>query len=152
MAKRLKINLLPTWSDKSGDSPQGPWTYVRHASANPGALQVSWARYTRPGPPLEMSDERLVSVVRGLAAKPGAQILSQSNGNSIWGRFGCVVATTPKFRFQAWLINKGPDNVLVTHTAPLTVDEEELSEAEQIAMGIYVAEGEGPSTAKPLLQ
>ena len=151
MPSRLKVSPLPTWSDKSRDNPQGPPTYIRHASANPGALQVSWASYTAAGAPPRMTDDGLIQLAMRLATGSGAQFVSRHNGNSSWGRFGCVVATTPQHRMQIWVINSGPESVLVTHTGPNPPDEVEILEAEQIAMGILVTDAEDRPTKKPSL-
>ena len=143
MANRLNIDLLPTWTDRSRDHPQGPPTYIRHASSDPGALQVSWASYSRPGPPPQMTDGGLTQLATRLATSPGARIESSTVGKSAWGRFACVVAHAPDRRMQVWVINNGPDNVLVTHSYSGSgqPDASELSEAEQIAMSIRVTEG-----------
>jgi hypothetical protein len=151
MANRLKINFPTSWSDASSDNPQGPPTYIRHTSENPGALQVSFASYTGAAPPPHMTDEDLIQLASNLAMSPNAKEISKSNGNSNWGRFGCVVSTSPEFRMKVWVINKGTETVLVTHTGPNPPDEAELSEADQIVMGIYIADGDKPSMKKPSL-
>jgi hypothetical protein len=145
MASRLRVNLPPTWSDQSGEYPEGPPTYIRLASANPGALQISWASYTRAGPPPPITDEGLIQLATRLATSSGERVVSQKNGDSNWGRFGCVVAITPQQRLQVWVINNGRDKILVTHTGPNPPDEAELSEADQIVMDIGVTEADEPA-------
>ena len=127
------VNLLPACSDRSRDHPQGPPTYIRHASTNPGALQISWVSYSRPGPPPQMTDDGLIKFASRPAAGRGARVVSQCVGNSGWGRFGCVVAVTPQNRMQVWVINNGPNIVFATHTGP---NRSEITEVERVAMGI----------------
>ena len=42
---RQKVTLLKGWSDISKENPDGPPTFYRHRSDNPGALQISFAEY-----------------------------------------------------------------------------------------------------------
>jgi hypothetical protein len=115
---RLRIELIPGWTDISQVDPEGPLTFVRDASEDSGALQVSiQAEYVGGNIP-DASREALTSIVERVALKdPAAEFRGSSTGVCALGQYGTILVSLAGFSwFQVWVLSNGRDFVLATHT------------------------------------
>lgn len=138
MEKRLKILLLQGWENISRENPDGPSTFRRVASKNPGLLRVSvQATYTggkKPDPTVE----DLIGLARNLITGKGGQVSVTNSGKCKLGLFGAAQGTPPKGGFvRLWILSNGCDFLLATQTsAQGTPDEQDLLEGHSTVMNL----------------
>ena len=132
MSAKLRIRLRAGWHP--ADNPAIP-TYTRSANTDSGALQFSVAQF-RNGAVPNASEETLVAMCEKLTTNVrGRRDVVTASGKCDLGMYGTVaVHGDSPIRFQAWVLSNGQDFVLVTHTCASEPDEEELREANEIAL------------------
>jgi len=145
MENRLCVQLLPDWSDHSHENPDGPPTYLRDTSADPGPLQVSWAWYESGEVP-NPSDDDLISLAIGVQKSFESPQLNETRaGSCTIGRFGTAVFRCKDYgRVQAWYLSNGRDIITVTHIAGEDVDPIEVKEAQQIVEQLAIGRADNP--------
>lgn len=133
MENRLSVQLPPDWSDHSHENPDGPPTYLRDISADPGPLQVSCAWY-KSGEVPNPSDDDLISLAKGVQNSfESPELIESAAGPCMIGRFGTAVFRCGDFgQVQAWYLSNGRDIITVTHIAGENVDPVEVKEAQKI--------------------
>ena len=132
MAKRVQIRLLPSWT--SADNPGGPATFIRHASHDSGALQVSlMAEYTEGELP-HPTPQDLVELAECHGARQDAgELVETDSGACQLGSFGTAVFQSSEYpRIQLWYLSNGYDFVLATHVCSTEPEAAEVKEAQQI--------------------
>ena len=140
MAKRLQIQLYHGWSDHSHENQGALATYVRDASAAPGALQVSIAEFRGPTPP-KLTKEKLVALAVHMGAQPGFEQVSTACGGCQFGHWGSAVFRSERHpRAQYWHLSDGSDVIFVTHICEVEPDSLEIAEAQEIVESMHLAE------------
>jgi hypothetical protein len=141
MDKRVKVNLLPGWTDYSYENPEGPPTFLRDASSESGPLQVSWAWYASGKEP-NPTDEELIGLAKGFGKGfDEPELLETSSGKCAIGRYGTAVFRTKESaRVQAWYLSNGRDFVTVTHIGVGQPEPEEVAGAQQIVEQLRIVE------------
>lgn len=126
MPAKLRIRLRPGWHP--ADNPTIP-TYTRAASTDSGVLQFSVAQF-RHGAVPNATEQMLVAMCEKLTTNVrGRRDVATASGKCDLGMYRTVaVHGDSPVRFQAW------DFVLVTHTSGSERDDEELREANEIAL------------------
>ena len=141
MGLRLQIKLPRGWVDYSAENPDGPPTYLRDFSEEPGLLQISWAEY-KNGPVPNPSAEDLEQMSREMGEKQDyGQLVESSNGVCAFGHMGTAVFQSTEHRVQLWQISNGKDFIMVSHIAPESPDLDELREVHEIVRALTLAEG-----------
>lgn len=134
---RLNVRLPEGWADHSHENPDGPPTYLRDLSDEPGPLQISLTLYEGgeiPNP----SEQTLVEMCRELGEQHALGRPTQENsGECAFGKFGTVIFRTSESpRIQFWRLSNGKDFVLATHVCSVEPEPVEVQEAEQIVKAL----------------
>jgi hypothetical protein len=135
----LFVPLPDGWSDRSGSHPTGPSTYIRHASAEPGALQISLAEYKHGAIP-NLDSAGLINVARSVGKQLG-EIVEESSGSCALGRYGYVLFRSAHVaRAQVWCLTDGHVAVLATHICQHPPEAVEIQEARAIVEGLRLTQ------------
>src|SRR5262245_53446259 len=109
MAKRLQIQLIHGWSDRSKENPGALATYIRRKSSAPGALQVSIAEF-KGGEPPELPPKKLISMAVDMGKRFGLELVSTASGECQFGHWGSAVFRSSRYqRAQYWYLSDGRD-------------------------------------------
>jgi hypothetical protein len=92
----------------------------------------------RAGSPSSLTDDALLEMALEVAVGSKDKLISQTSGNTAWGRFASVVSAQIAFRTQAWVINNATDTVIAVYVGSNPANKKEVSELEQIIDGISV--------------
>jgi hypothetical protein len=141
MAKRLQITLPRGWVDYSHENPDGPPTYLRDLSSDPGPLQVSWAEY-KSGPVPNPSATDLEQMSREHGQESFGAAIESSSGTCDFGHMGTAIFRSAEHsRVQFWHISNGRDIIMVTHICPEEPDPDEVREVQDIVRALTLSEG-----------
>ncbi|HEX9513241.1 MAG TPA: hypothetical protein VF939_22275 [Puia sp.] len=99
--EKLRISFSDGWKNISHENPEGPPTFIKEASEEPGVLQISTAEYLggeHPNP--TFSDLIELSEKTGLNNQFG-NIQNKETGNCKYGKYGFVEFARPNFPYIA---------------------------------------------------
>ena len=137
--KVLKVKLSKEWSDHTHEYPNGPGTFIRHASKEPGVIQVSFTLYEKgeiPNP----SCEDLIELAKKIGDNlPAGDLVETSSGRCTFGIFGTAIFKSKEFpRTQVWYLSDGYNFILATHICTALPEPEEVAEAQEIISSIFI--------------
>jgi hypothetical protein len=134
---RLKVQLSESWSPV--ENPHGPATFVRHASASPGALQVSWAESDGVSPPPTYADLVQMACEFGEANRLG-DVVETLAGSCGFGAMGTAAFRSPGHaRVQVWFMCDGRHFINATHVCEREPEPAEVEEAVGILSGLSLS-------------
>ena len=136
--KRLKILLIEGWTDISRENPDGPRTFRRAASENPGVLQISVQATYSGGRKPDPTTQQLIGFAAGFIQRGGGQLIHANSGECKLGLFGAVQGALPGCSFmRVWVLSNGYDFVLATQTVTEgSPDQRDLDEGHSTVMNI----------------
>jgi hypothetical protein len=141
MSQRLQIKLPKGWVDYSKENPDGPPTYLRDLSEEPGPLQISWAEYKGGAVP-NPSPEDLQQMSRQMGEQSGyGRLVESASGSCDFGRMGTATYLSTDQRVQLWHLSNGRDFIMVTHIGPESPDPDEVREVQEIVRTLTLGEG-----------
>jgi len=138
--KVINIKLSESWNDCSMQNPDGPLTFIRGISKNPGALQVSFAIRKGgqiPNPSYEDLINMAIEVGKGMDF---GEIVESFSRDCTFGILGSAVFTSRELaRSQIWYLSNGEDFILATHICPEMPESNEVEEAKDIVNNLYIS-------------
>ena len=141
MNQRLQIELPKGWVDYSKEKHDGPPTFVRDLSEEPGPLQISWAEY-KGGVVPNPSAEDLQQMSREIGEQQDyGRLVESSSGECEFGRMGTATFQSTGQRVQLWHLSNGKDFIMATHIGPESPDPDEVREVQEIVRALTLAEG-----------
>jgi hypothetical protein len=137
MKIQLKVKPLPGWSDHSKWNPDGPPTYLRDLSDEPGPLQISFLEYLSGSIPNPTVND-LIQLASEHASKfESGEVVSTESGDCALGRYGSATIRSSEFELmRIWYLSDGLSFVLATYICPTLPNPPELEEAEKIVLSV----------------
>lgn len=135
--QRIRVVLPHGWSDRSRENPEGPATFVRDRSADPGVVQVSHTEYANGAMPDPTVEDLVALATASAQQQSGAVLLEVSSGHCVFGSWGSAVFRTSECpRFQTWHLSNGRDFIVATYIACAEPDPIEVLEAHAFVLSL----------------
>jgi hypothetical protein len=112
----LQVRLLSNWVDFSKNNPNGPPTFFRTGTKDPGLLRISMYAEYRGGAIPNPTGEQLVDLAKGHGERQkSGELVETRSGTCALGVFGTAVFRSGKWpHAQLWYLSDGKDFVLAT--------------------------------------
>lgn len=140
MAKRVQVRLVWNWEQIA--NPEGPATFIRADTDEPGVLQVSLYAEYKSGKTPNPTARDLIELACGHGERHAVgELVETSSGVCDLGTFGSAVFQSEEYaREQFWYLSNGWDFVLATLICTTEPDPDEVAEAQQIVQMLTLSE------------